>query len=186
MYVQRDPTQTYMMMSLSRRSKVQEDLITRQPPRRRVRMFFVCEVGSKFIQRDPTQIYMMMSLSRRSKVQEDLVVRQPPRRRVRMFFVCEVGSKFMQYCYVRTEGSNSDLHDDVTEQKKWSTRGLGRASATKTKSTYVLCLWNRVKVRFVLLCTDVHVDVIEPKGTRGLGRVAATSMFLTVGDIFWF
>ena len=80
-------------------------------------MFFVCEVGSKFIQRDPTQIYMMMSLSRRSKVQEDLVVRQPPRRRVRMFFV-KVGSKFMQYCYVRTEGSNSDLHDDVTEQKK--------------------------------------------------------------------
>ena len=79
---------------------------------------------------------MMMSLSRRSKVQEDLVV---PRRRVRMFFVCEVGSKFMQY-YVRTEGSNSDLHDDVTEQKKQSTRGLDHASATKTKGTYVLCL----------------------------------------------
>ena len=65
MYVQRDPTQTYMMMSLSRRSEVQEDLVVRQPPKLRVRMFFVCEIGSKFGLYCYVQTYMLMSLSPR-------------------------------------------------------------------------------------------------------------------------
>ncbi|XP_064399229.1 uncharacterized protein LOC135345712 isoform X2 [Halichondria panicea] len=59
------------------------------------------------------------------------------------------------------EGSNSDLHDDVTEQKKQSTRGLDHASATKTKEGSN---------------SDLHDDVTEQKkqSTRGLGRASAT------------
>ncbi|XP_064399228.1 uncharacterized protein LOC135345712 isoform X1 [Halichondria panicea] len=105
-----------------------------------------------------------------------------------MFFVCEVGSKFMPYCSVQLfcteglhddvteqkkqstrglgraktkKGSNSDLHDDVTEQKKQSTRGLDHASATKTKEGSN---------------SDLHDDVTEQKkqSTRGLGRASAT------------
>ena len=115
-YVQRDPTQTYMTMtmSLSRRSKLQEDLVVRQRSlfvkyRVKVHAVLLCTEGSNSDLHDDV---MMMSLSRRSK---GLVARQPPRRRVRMFFVSRVK---VHAVLLRTEGSNSDLHDDVTEQKK--------------------------------------------------------------------